>query len=408
VIRFNWIESGNRQLDLVDAEGNPQILADPAYLQTFVYGNILIEPDGAGNSQIAHFGGDSGETANYRGTLYFWNNTIVSTRTENTTLLRLSSNSQTAEVRNNVIYVTAAGNRLALSNSAGTLRYGWNLFKPGFVASHSTLSGVVTDLGGNVTATSPGFMDEANQDFHLLETSPARDAAGTLPDELVGYPLDREYLKHQAWVFRPSDSLLDMGAFEYLSDGEKTLTVSFSGTGGGVVTSIPSGIECGENCSFPFTTGQQVTLHATPLYSIFTGWSGDCNGTGDCALSMSSARSVTAIFTEDTEHRVRLGETTNYSPNLQAAYDVAPDGGIIHAWGVDFEEDLTCTQQKTVTIRGGFSTDYLSNDGFTRLRGVLSIVAGSLVPENLVIFGNNNFVAGTLEALETRDGIHRR
>ena len=219
VIRFNWIESGNRQLDLVDAEGSPDIVADPAYLQTFVYGNILIEPDGAGNSQIAHFGGDSDVTENYRGTLYFWNNTVVSTRTGNTTLLRLSTNGQTAEVRNNVIYVTAGGNRLALSDSAGTLRYGWNLFRPGFVDSHSGELVVVTDLGGNLVATSPGFADLATQDFHLLESSPARNSAGALPAALAAYSLDSEYVKHQTRAARRADGMLDMGAYEYAPSG---------------------------------------------------------------------------------------------------------------------------------------------------------------------------------------------
>src|SRR5450631_3688769 len=76
VIRNNWIEGGNRQMDLVDAEDSMVLVNDPAYLQTFVYGNVLIEPDD-GNSQILHFGGDSGTTAIYRGTLHFWNNTVV-------------------------------------------------------------------------------------------------------------------------------------------------------------------------------------------------------------------------------------------------------------------------------------------------------------------------------------------
>ena len=215
VIRFNWIESGNRQMDLVDAEDNPDLVSDPAYLQTFVYGNVLIEPDGAGNSQIVHFGGDSGDTSIYRGTLYFWNNTIVSTRTDNTTLLRLSSNGQTADVRNNIVYVTATGSRLALCDSAGTLRYGWNLFKPGFVNSHSGITGTVTDLGGNITAASPAFAGESGQDFHLTAASPARDVAGQLLAATAPYPLDREYLKHQSSVARYSDSALDIGAYEF-------------------------------------------------------------------------------------------------------------------------------------------------------------------------------------------------
>lgn len=60
MIRYNWIESGNRQLDLVDSDYN-EFIDSSSYNTTFVCGNILIEPDDAGNSQIIHYGGDSGE-----------------------------------------------------------------------------------------------------------------------------------------------------------------------------------------------------------------------------------------------------------------------------------------------------------------------------------------------------------
>src|SRR5262245_20124692 len=46
VVRYNWIEGGNRQLDLVDGEDSTLIVTDPAYRSTHVYGNVLIEPDG--------------------------------------------------------------------------------------------------------------------------------------------------------------------------------------------------------------------------------------------------------------------------------------------------------------------------------------------------------------------------
>jgi hypothetical protein len=214
VIRYNWIESGNRQMDLVDCEDDETVALDPAYLTTFVYGNILIEPDGAGNSQILHFGGDSGNEAIYRGTLFFWNNTVISTRTDNTTLIRLSTNAQTAVIQNNIIYVTAAGNRLALTNSAGVLNYAWNLFKPGFVNSHSGLTGSVNDLGGNITAASPGFVDEHAQDFRLTINSPAINA-GSLSAAMKAHPFLYEYVPHQAHKDRQFDGYLDLGALEY-------------------------------------------------------------------------------------------------------------------------------------------------------------------------------------------------
>src|SRR6185436_4112145 len=41
VIRYNWIEGGNRQLDLVDGEDSIAIRNDPGYHSAYVYGNIL-------------------------------------------------------------------------------------------------------------------------------------------------------------------------------------------------------------------------------------------------------------------------------------------------------------------------------------------------------------------------------
>src|SRR5262245_53014367 len=140
VVRYNWIEGGNRQLDLVDGEDSSLIRSDPRYGQTFVYGNVLVEPDAAGNRQICHYGGDSGTTANYRkGTLYFYNNTVVSRRTDRTTLLRLSTNSERCDCRNNIVYTSAAaGSSLGLVDDTGVVDLTHNWFKPGWVRAFVT------------------------------------------------------------------------------------------------------------------------------------------------------------------------------------------------------------------------------------------------------------------------------
>ncbi|MEW6053658.1 MAG: LamG-like jellyroll fold domain-containing protein [Nitrospirota bacterium] len=77
-----------------------------------------------------------------------------------------------------------------------------------------------------------------------------------------------------------------------------TLTVAKSGKGNGTVTSIPSGINCGGDCSEAFNTGTSVTLIATASSdSNFTGWNGGgCTGTGNCTVIMNSAVTVTASF----------------------------------------------------------------------------------------------------------------
>jgi alpha-tubulin suppressor-like RCC1 family protein len=79
-----------------------------------------------------------------------------------------------------------------------------------------------------------------------------------------------------------------------------TLTVSKAGTGGGTVTSSPTGITCGADCSESYASGTPVTLTATPATgSSFTGWSGACAGSGTvttCTITLDAAKSVTATF----------------------------------------------------------------------------------------------------------------
>jgi len=76
------------------------------------------------------------------------------------------------------------------------------------------------------------------------------------------------------------------------------LTVSEGGTGTGLVSSTPTGINCGTTCSAGFASGSQVTLTETPNPSnTFVGWSGACSGTNNtCTITMSAAEGVTATF----------------------------------------------------------------------------------------------------------------
>ncbi len=84
-----------------------------------------------------------------------------------------------------------------------------------------------------------------------------------------------------------------------LSGGRPTLTVGKAGSGSGVITSAPAGINCGASCSASFNTGTAVTLTAFPAAgSVFAGWSGaGCSGTGTCTVILNSAVTVTASFT---------------------------------------------------------------------------------------------------------------
>ncbi|QDT53705.1 hypothetical protein Pan44_17280 [Caulifigura coniformis] len=214
VVRYNIIEGGNRQLDFVESQEGDTIKTDPRYHQAFVYGNLLIEPNNAGNPQIVHFGGDSGPQEDFRqGPLWFYHNTVVSKRRTNTTLLRLSTQLQSAEVFNNIVYVEAEGSRLSILDETGTARLHHNWLKKGYKDCHGTLAGTVTD-SSNITGDAPGFRDAAQHDFRLVESSPARHAGQPLPNALAEQPVKYELVPPFGFRKRPADDRPDLGAFE--------------------------------------------------------------------------------------------------------------------------------------------------------------------------------------------------
>jgi hypothetical protein len=100
------------------------------------------------------------------------------------------------------------------------------------------------------------------------------------------------------------------------------LTVATSGTGGGTVTSVPAGIDCGSTCSVDLTTGAVVTLTAVADgTSTFTGWSGSCSDVGTCSVTADAAKSVTANF-----DLVQFGLTVATSGTGSGTVTSAPAG----------------------------------------------------------------------------------
>jgi hypothetical protein len=91
-------------------------------------------------------------------------------------------------------------------------------------------------------------------------------------------------------------------------DKAKTVTATFasyelkvakSGTGaaGGLVTSSPSGIDCGKDCSEKYPPNTSVTLTATTdSATAFAGWSEESCINTTCVVTLDKAKSVTARF----------------------------------------------------------------------------------------------------------------
>ncbi len=98
------------------------------------------------------------------------------------------------------------------------------------------------------------------------------------------------------------------------SNGGPVLSIGEAGTGAGTVSSSPSGISCQPTCSATFSTGQQVTLVASPTNgSVFSGWSGACTGSGSCVVTMNSPQTVIANFTQTAATSCPASGTTNWA-----------------------------------------------------------------------------------------------
>jgi parallel beta-helix repeat protein len=239
VVRYNWIAGGNRELDLVDT-ASATLQASASYRETKIYGNVLIETDGADNRQITHYGGDSGIFSMYRkGKLFFYNNSVVSYRSDRTTLFAISTNEERVDARNNIFYVTASGSTLSLVDTNGTLDLFRNWFKPGRVATFGSLAGVINDDGTSIEASTPGFVDAGAEDFHLIAGSSAQNAGVAL--SATGAATDAvewEYVKHQGHRSRSVDGAVDLGAFEIAGAETAPLAVTTS-TLPGAATGVP-------------------------------------------------------------------------------------------------------------------------------------------------------------------------
>ncbi len=213
VVRYNWIEGGNRQLDLVDSEGGDIIRYDPRYRATYVYGNILVKRKDDPNSQIIHYGGDSGDEVAYRkGTLFLFNNTIVSRRAK-TTLVRLSSSGEHLDCRNNILYTSNAGSSLAILDEKGTASLKNNWLKKGWRVTGSRRIGNISSDAEINSGNDPGFQNVEKNLFFLTPKSACLNKSAPLPFTIPDkFSVSREFQGPRGTKERPAESLKDLGA----------------------------------------------------------------------------------------------------------------------------------------------------------------------------------------------------
>jgi hypothetical protein len=186
-----------------------------------VYGNVLAEVEGSDNWQFVHYGGDSGREELYRkGTFYLYHNTFVSLRLAETTFIRLTTNDESCDARNNIIYVTAQtgeGKQLELLfGNVGTLVMRNNWMREGFVNSFVTTgNGIVQNINpiiGTGRNPNPGFVDPDFATTLDIQLNRAITPSAPLDDSWP--PVNKQYVKHMSFTDRISD---DIGAYAWRS-----------------------------------------------------------------------------------------------------------------------------------------------------------------------------------------------
>ena len=390
VIRYNRIEGGARTLDLVDAQESYPVTKDlPQYRTTLVYGNLLIAGPG-GASNMVHYGGDSGVTDVYRkGTLYFYNNTVVVRANQEgpngryrTSLFDASTSDETIDARNNVVVVEpgtpgSKPTELAWMRDEGKLKLGVNWATPGvfewrgdgppFKGGITGLDRVLGDKNNG-----PGFADEASGDFALASGAAAAGAAEPPHDVTVklGATVDFEYV-HPA-SGRPRSSVADLGAFAASGTG--------SSNGGNKVTG-PTGAGPtvpGTSNSVPSANGPTVSGSAKadgwtgPLQYLGKGPNGYDNGNRSaCTGARAGSPSVLCVKTGGN------GRGTAAAPfgAINAALGAARPGDIVQVAAGTYAENVAIGKlnnpaQTDVTLLGGFSDDFSSRDA-SKFRSVI-------------------------------------
>ncbi|MGZ5079189.1 MAG: FG-GAP-like repeat-containing protein [Usitatibacter sp.] len=157
-------------------------------------------------------------------------------------------------------------------------------------------------------------------------------------------------------VYGRFDVAFAAGLHTYLAAAPPTptqlLVVQLLGDGTGVVTSSPSGIDCGTSCSASFAAGSAVALTATATGSSrFRGWGGDCSGIGACSLALDAARTVSARF-----DRPRLFDLDG-DGSADLLWSNASDGSV-QAWTM---AGLTPTSAATLVPPGDYTVTHLAD-----------------------------------------------
>ena len=157
----------------------------------------------------------------------------------------------------------------------------------------------------------------------------------------------------------------------------QTFTVTPSaGAGGSMSPSTPQTVNSGGTTSFTVTPNTGYGIGSV------TGCGGTLSGNTYTTGQITGNCSVSAAFVN--YPIVNLNGNKVYT-SLQAAYDVASNGDTLLVQNCLLTGSFIAHRGITVTIQGGYTTDFSTQSGMTTVRGIQTISAGTLIWGNFVI-----------------------
>ena len=260
IIRYNWFEGGSRMLDLVEVEDSAPWFIEQAYLdslegsapdparladvkatearyrKTYVYGNQILNIGSEAGSNLVHYGYDNDPELARKGTLYFYNNTLV-IRHDRDDQWRVNvfdvslydeskgvPGEELIEAFNNIIYLVsetpkAVPSYLCIGRESGTINLGINWITASWNNTETVSecypykTKPIFNGAENLVDTNSATAPVDIKKLIPLDVTAIRNHGQTLPPAVgKSHTPKYQYIRHQTGQFRPS--LNTLGAVE--------------------------------------------------------------------------------------------------------------------------------------------------------------------------------------------------
>jgi hypothetical protein len=229
----------------------------------------------------------------------------------------------------------------------------------------SGISGKARIAGYFYNDNGPPYNKYQNDVF--VQTYLELDGGGTLTAHADAWRSDDPHQQTGTGLFHHN-----FGTFAF--DVEHLLTIRF--TGPSIVFSAG-----------PHSTTFNLGSKANPPYNQSRGMENRVSATtGKCGYLEGSYDDVRIRYCDLDPIQLTYNTATMYCDDLRSAYAAAADGDILKVQSEFFWTPLHFDLDKSVTLLGGRSCNFLSKDGITRVIGPVAITAGTVTVENLEIY----------------------